>query len=304
MTRLSKLLVAAAVTVAIPAQTVLADSHMEADPDAVPVDDPNADPTADPTADPNAMPADPMADPNAAPAVTGAYPKERVLRPPTLPKGMLQATGSLDIARLSVTILGMTSSATNVGLRAGAGYGVSDKLEVGGSYGVRLYDGFEAKGPLRLYGMFGVADDAKMKIAAGGSFTYDLLGETANIGLGAYFQYAINEKLIVYTPGDQLSITAVSPDVAGMSSPKPITLGLPVAAGYQATPELFAFLWLNPINISISDSSNTFFDPLGVALGALYAASEKMDIFASLTFPSIADAGDIMAISAGANFRM
>ena len=77
------------------------------------------------------------------------------MRPLTLNAGMLRLQGDLGILRISFTepITGTTSSSTGVGLTIGAGYGVSDQIEVGGSYGLSLKD-FEAKGPLTLYGAY------------------------------------------------------------------------------------------------------------------------------------------------------
>lgn len=301
MARLSKLLFAAAAIVAVPVQSALAQGGEGGEELPPPEGEGMGDTTGE------AMP-DPNADPNATPPPTdgavGGYPQQVILRPPTLPAGMLEVTPALTIARLSTTVLGVTASATAVGLGASAGYGVTEKIEAGGGYAIQLYDGFDAEGPLTIYGLYSLVNDDKMRANAGASFTYNIGSSNGDIGLGAFFQYAINDKLVVFTPGNQLQLGLIREDIAGMSAPTPITLHLPVAAGYQATEQIFAFLQLDPINISISDSSNTFFDPLGVQVGGLYSMSEKLDVFGSLNFPSIADAGDLLAFVVGANLRM
>lgn len=230
------------------------------------------------TADPAAM------DPAAAAAATGMWPQEIINRPLTLNKGMIRAQA--DLAILNVVIL--TESAVGIGLGVGAGYGVSDKLEVGGSYAISLKE-FEAKGPLSAYGAFRLMD-GKMKAAAGASITYDLAGESLGLGLGLAFQYNLNEKMALFTPGNQLAIGLDPETTAG--------LNLPVGFGFQATPNIFAAVQTNIGSIGIEPSGSAFLfaDFIPLTVGAFYSPSNKMDIGASISTIDLPEIADFWAV--------
>jgi hypothetical protein len=132
MTRLSQILFAATAIAAVPLTAFAED----------PITDPPADPNAGGGGDGTAVP--PVEGGGGAAA---GWSRSVIDRPLTVLKGKLGAAADLYIAHISVTILGMTSSSTSEGLAVGAGYGISDKLEVGGSYAFALNE-FEIKGTL------------------------------------------------------------------------------------------------------------------------------------------------------------
>ena len=49
---------------------------------------------------------------------------------------------------------------------------------------------------------------------------------------------------------------------------------------------------------------STFFDPFGLTLTGLYAISNKLDAYAAIQLPSLADAADLYGITVGANIRL
>ena len=306
MSRLSKVLFTA-LTLGVFTAPALAQEAGEEDP-GMEADGTEADGSMDASTDP----AVPVADVSATAAPIGSWSKSIINRSPTLAPSLLRVDAGFEYLRLSffepITMTSLTADAG--GLIAGAGYGVSDKLEVGGAYGITLFEEFEAKGPLSIYSAYNLINDGKLRVAGVGRFTYNLASESGGLSAGLSAYYNVNDKLTVYTgggnggapTGDHLNLTLIGPE----GSSKPITFDVPFGVGFQATPELFAFVETQLASFNISDSANAFIfaDITPVRIGAFYAVSNTLDVGAALTFPSIEDAGDLFGIGVAARFFM
>jgi hypothetical protein len=245
------------------------------------------------------------ADVSATASAPGSWPQEIIARPLTLVKGLLRFDAGVPIAKVSVTVGTMTSSSTGVGLGLGVGYGVSDKIELGASYGISLKE-FEAKGPLGVYGLFNIMNTEKMKAAPGAGFVYNLAGETGQLNAGLAFQYNLNKQMAVYMPPTHLRAVLVAPEVAGVAAVKPIDFSLPAGFAFQVNKNLYAFAQTSIATINISDSATAFifadFTPL--TIGAFYSLSNKMEFGASFATPNLPDTADLFAFSINARMFM
>lgn len=203
-------------------------------------------------------------------------------------KSGLGVFGELEILRVSIPAippLTDSQSFTAEALAIGAGYGVNDKLEIGGSYALPLHDDSgvfpnSGEGPLDIFGAYSLMA-GKLSVAASADFTIDV-GNTDNKGInaGVAVRYAVAPNIAVFSgnplpygpAGQQLSIS-----LADMG---PITFNIPAGVAFQATPK--AFLWADTeiADLSISNSSNAFifsdFIPLEVA--ALFRATPEIDV--------------------------
>lgn len=263
---------------------------------------------AEPPGDPTAPPADPTAP--AAETAPG-WSKSVIERPLTLLKGKLGAAADLYIARFSPPpILGMAQdSVTSEGLQVGAGYGITDKLEVGGSYGFALNE-FEIKGTLDVYGAFSLVHSAKLDIGASADLAINLAGEdaTETINAGVAVRYKITPKMAVYTGspiapgplGQQLTL--------GLNDGAAKTFSLPVGFGIQATPELFAHLDTGLLSITLSDVPDgadrvaTIIDATPLSVGAIYAVNKNIDAALNFGFPDVQNADTAFLITVGARY--
>ncbi len=212
-------------------------------------------------------------------------PQEIIMRPMTTPASQITVGGSLGI------LIAPDPIGTAMGLALGGSYGVSEKIEVGASYGFSLKE-FEAKGNLNIEGAFNIME-GNLGVAANLTAGYSIVGEAINpLGLGARVRFRLNDKLAIQSPGSQLQI-ALDGD------PKPITLGLPVGVAYQASPQLHAFLYTELANLSISNSSTVIFgaDYVPVTVGAFFSPSNTLDVGASIGWFDLVDASDFINIS-------
>lgn len=247
--------------------------------------------------------------------------RSQIDRPLTVQKGKIGAFADLYIAHLSITILGMTTSATSEGLGVGAGYGLTDKIEVGGSYAFALHD-FEIKGPLTLYGAFAFLHSDKLDVGASADLTVDLspddATETIHAGLAA--RYKITPKMAVFTgqPNKIGGTTALGSLAApgplgqhltlGLNDGAAKTFSLPVGFGFQATPELFAYLNTNLFNLTLSDVPdgasrfNSIADATPLSVGALFSVNKNIDAAVNLGFLDVQHAGDFYLITVGARY--
>ncbi len=314
MTRLSQILFAAAAVSAVPLTAFAED----------PLTDPPADPNAGGGGDGAAVPpVDGGAD------MTAGWPKSAIDRPLTVLKGKLGASADVAIAHASITILGMTTSSTNEGLVVGAGYGISDKLEVGGSYAFSLNE-FEIKGVLTAYGAFALMHKDKLDVAASADLTLDLnhpkagstsmetdVGATINAGVAVRYKVAPKFAVFTGTPNRILGaglLTLAGPGPMGqqlsigLNEGAAKTFSLPVGFGMQVTPELFAYLNTSLITILLSDPPamgdrvSSIADITPLTLGGLFSVTKNIDAAASLTFFDLQNAGDLWAITVGARY--
>lgn len=255
-----------------------------------------------------------------AAATTGmAWSRSLIDRPYTVAKGKIGAYADFSIVRFSFADpTGMISiSGTGDALGIGAGYGVTDKINVGAQYQVTLglFDSdTEFKGPLSLFGLYQLVHDGKLSVTASGDFTVDLCGardlmgdcDTAlsiNAGLGA--KYLLGPKMALYTgapvgPGPIGRHLSVSLESGG-----PITLDIPVGFMYQATPELNVQAETNLATIGISNADSSFFgvDVIPLGIGALYSVTPNIDVVGRFVLPDLKDAGfDLLVFSIGARY--
>ncbi len=282
MIRLSKVLIAAAATIAVPVSTAFAQD------DAAPVEGEAAPPTEDATGE-AAAPAVEMA----PAAVAGSWSQRIKDRPLNLLKGMIRVQGDLGILKVAglppiPPATTGTDGSTNVAFNVGAGYGVSDKLEVGVGYGIQLKE-FEAKGPLTLYGLFQLKHSEKMRVSAGASLGYNLASERLGIAAGLAFQYHLNDKMYVYMPPTHISL-GFDPTTFGIN--------LPVGFAFQANEKINAFAETNLFDIGIEPSGSSFIfaDRTPVTLGAFFSPSNKMDLGAAFIMPNVPDVADVFAL--------
>ncbi len=222
------------------------------------------------------------------------YPRAVIARPLTLPGGVFQA-GLDEISNNDVSVLGS---------RLVAGYGINDKLEATMYYTFATKE-FEAKGSVDVnvgYAAVRGAAGGKLEVVPRAQLGYSVLDEKLNpLAVGAQAQYNVSDKLAVITPGGQLALT-----LEGES--KPIIFGLPVAVGFQATPELYFQLDTTLASLSIANSENAFIfaDSTPAALMAMYNAIPALDVMATVgmnaTPPGDDGVGDTLAFLLGVRY--
>lgn len=250
-------------------------------------------------------------------------------RPLVLNQGKLDIHGGFPIATSSSTnAMGMSTSNTVEDLAIGATYGVADKIEIGGDYALRLNPDASAKGLLDFHGGYAALHSGKMDlaVAAGLQILFvdgvDATGmATTNsylsLQLGAWLRYKVADKISIFTgnPGTPGGLPGffgfVFPPVGyqlaiGLNNSGPTILSLPVGAGFQATPNIYAFLATDIADIYLSNgpansSAHIFgsdFIPVGV--GAFYSMP-KLDVGVSIS-DDLKNAGDLYILNLLARF--
>jgi hypothetical protein len=257
------------------------------------------------------------ADPNASVTATGNammgwWPMAAIDRPYMRGKGKITAGLDYGLAKASVTVAGMTASATLDALNVTAAYGVSDQINVGLGYGVPLGvagdNDFNAAGSLDLWGGYQIKQDPKLSLAATADFNVDL-DDTNNmeINAGLGLRYAVAPKVAVFTGapygpgpvGQHLSIS--------LATDGPITFAIPVGAMYQATPELNINVMTQLASISISNSETTIFgaDYIPLNLGGLFAVNKNIDVQAEFGLGDLENSGfDFYTFTLGARYHV
>lgn len=246
---------------------------------------------------------------------TMSWPKEIIDRPLTVLAGKFGAGADFFIAHTSVTFMGMTNSSTSEGLGLVGGYGISDDLEVGGSYAFALNE-FEIKGPLTLFGNFNLTNDGKLAVGAGAGLVLDFNGtdimtgdsqtDVALVaGLGVRFKLA--PKFAVFTGNPWAPGLLGDHFKLGLSGDETKSFSIPVGFAMQATPELFAYISTNLATILISDPGmgdrvSLISDATPLTIGGWFALSTNLDVGASVIFPDLQNAGDFWAITVGARY--
>jgi hypothetical protein len=248
-----------------------------------------------------------------ASASVGVWSPSIIDRQLVLQKGKLAFQADVGIARAQFSVGSVSSDAeTSAGLQIGAGYGVTEKITVGGTYGFTLSD-FEIKGPLTLYGNYNLTDNGKLAVAAGADLEADLngfddMGESAvdlTIHAGLALRYKITPKFAVfsgnpYVPGP--SGQHLSLGLTGNGS----TFSVPVGVSFQATPELYTYLNTTLATFLLSDAGGgsrvaTVDDTLPFTVGGWFNVNKNIDAGAS--FASDVHAfGDIMLVLVGARY--
>lgn len=206
-------------------------------------------------------------------------PQEIIMRPLTTPASQITVGGDL----------GIGFDPTTMGLGLLGSYGVSDKLEVGAGYAFSLKD-FEAKGDLTLGGAFNIME-GNLAVSAQAQTGYNLLAEGIDpLQAGARVRFRLNDKMAIFSPGNQLYITLDPIEISIPPAPtvefSPMFLQLPVGFAYQASPQIYAWALTNAAIIEIQDADSGFLfaDFIPLSLGAYFSPSNTMDLGASLDF--------------------
>lgn len=224
------------------------------------------------------------------------YPQAVIDRPRVLPKGVLEATADVGIARISIEGLG---SATGVGLGLSGRYGIAPKLDATLSYGFSLKE-FEIKGDLGLDVQYSLAESEKMGVAARVSTGYSVVGEAfSGVALGLNLIYRVTPKIGVGTNGGHL--------VLGFADGvKPVSLNLPVQVEFQANEKINVFLATQIATIGLSPSGTAIIgrDGIPLTVGGSFSPSNKLDIGAAFTAPDLEFLADIFVVDIFARIRM
>lgn len=219
---------------------------------------------------PTSAPFDPSTQPlppEAAEAKWERWSRRYIDRPRTLPKGVIEAGGYLNVDRYAAG----DASVTTTGALVAGGYGVSDQLEVRASYGLTL-DEFEAKGPLSVGAAFGLREGS-LAIAVSGDFSYDLASEIGDLGIGARVRYKLTPDLALYSYR-QLVMTLVS------DGGKPANLRLPIGVGFQLSEALYLFgeTELAVLDLKDSETQALFADYIPLTVGGVFTLSRKLEV--------------------------
>ena len=224
------------------------------------------------------------------------YPRSVIARPLTLPSGVAMlgadATANYDFSTMGGSPI--------------VGYGFTDDFEVLVPYSFATKD-FEAKGSVAVdagYKLLRGAVDGKLEAIARVRGGYNALDEVATpLMLGVHVQYNFTPTLAVisgYAGTQQLRISLA--DDADMA--KPVDFGLPIAVGYQPTPELYLQVDTKLATINIKDSANTLIgkDTTPAALTVVYNVINALDIQAAIGTDLSNDPGDSMTFLVGARY--
>lgn len=301
MARLSKFLIAAAATLVVPASSALAQDAPEEGTEAPVEGTEGTGEEAMPPPDDSGMteatpPPAVGAGQMIGPFTKETYPQELIFRPLTLPAGMIEVRPSLSFFKIVLV------DDTFILLNAGVAYGVTDKIEVGLNTGLLLSPDVDWSESIGLYGAFSAIDGDKLDLAPSLSTSLDFADGAdvfSGVSIGAGLRYLLSDKLFVRA-GQNLLDIIVAPDAGAR-------LNINAGIGFQATPQLAVVADLNMISLKLFGDAvgdSTFFDPFGVTLTGLFAVSNKLDAYAQISLPSIADAGDIYLVTLGANFRL
>lgn len=195
-------------------------------------------------------------------------------RPLTLTRHTLRGDVDLTIAHLQVSVLGTTASSTAVGLALGAGFGITEDLEVGATViPLTLSPDFQYNAP-SLYGMYrfvrGTVDvGARLTLIMPVDRDFGL-----NVGVPVLFHLGDNARL---DTGAFLSLN--------FGDPLGKALSIPVAFTANLNPNLF----LGARTGFILPEFDRLVMPLGVYVGYSIAggggATPVADITASFDFP-------------------
>lgn len=231
----------------------------------------------------------------------GGWSDQLINNPQTLPKGAIGVFGTFDILSLSFTdpTTMTTSTSTAEFLFLGADYGVSDKLDIGLTYGLNVHDDAGTfqdfpKGPLDIHGNFNLIHKDKLSVTAGADFEINLDNtDSKAIHAGLSAKYMVAPKIAVFT-GNPLPLGPAGQHLSiDLGTNGPITFAVPVGVALQATPQVFAFVDTTLADFAISNSSNAFifsdFIPLDV--GVLFRAAKDLDVGVTFT-DDLKNAGD------------
>ncbi len=196
----------------------------------------------------------------------------------TLGQGGGDAVSELTLTKVGgMTTTYGTQSYTAEGMVIGGDVGLTDRLQIGASYGVILrndlgtvFDGDNWKGTVTGRVAYLAVARPDLRIAATGAVIDFLdIGQRA-YELGAAVQVPLAPNLALFTPGDQLRIGAN--DKVGLE--------LPVGLAMQMTPSLYAFGQVDLADISLANGSDAYViaDFLPITAGAFVTPARGVDL--------------------------
>jgi hypothetical protein len=250
-----------------------------------------------------------FADEEPPPAVTGAaatatagWSDQIIDNGLVMPASDLGLYGDLEVHRTTYTQapippanMGIIVHNTAFNIVAGAGYGVTELITLGGQYTLPVADAdgaFSNAGRLTGFGGYSISRDDKLALVAGADITVDFAGSATGIlHAGVSLRYKVAPKVVVYT-GNPLAPGPYGEQlVVGLNNSSPVAIDLPVGVGFQANPKLFAWAETQLAHIKIANTANQFFgaDILPLQIGALFRAVKDVDVggFADIDFENI-----------------
>ena len=233
----------------------------------------------------------------------------RIVSVPRLESVNVQVTISPGSSRnwaLRVVVDPLLGCALEASLQLIAAKSTTDDFEVQVPYSFSTRD-FEAKGSVAVdagYKLLRGAADGKLEAIARVRGGYNALDEVATpLLLGVHVQYNFTPTIAVisgYAGTQQLRISVA--DDATMA--KPVDFGLPIALGYQPTPELYLQVDTKLATINIHDSANTLIgkDTTPAALTVVYNVINALDVQAALATDLSNAPGDSLSFLVGARY--
>ena len=197
---------------------------------------------------------------------------------------------------------------TSEGLVIGAGYGVNDKITVGGTYGFTLNE-FEIKGPLTLYGAYNITDNGKLSVAGSVDIEVDPSGpDTAfAIDAGLAVRYKVAPKFAVYTGNPYTPGPSGQHLHLGLSGDESKTFAIPVGVAFQATPQLYLHADTTVAIISLSDPGMgsrvlSYGDLIPFGIGGWFNVNKNLDVGASFNTIDLPNVSDTWNIQIGGRY--
>lgn len=305
MTRISKNLFVAAALLAAPASAFAQDADQPADDTATTTTTEGGDGAA-------TAPATTTEDSGgsvSATASTAPGSGPIVDRSLTLNASKLAFQADLGIAHASISIAGMSASNTSEGLLIGAGYGINDKLTVGGTYGFTLNE-FEIKGPLTLYGAYNITDNGKLSVAGSADIMVQPTdGDTFfGIDAGLAVRYKVAPKFAVYTGNPYTPGPSGQHLHLGLSGDESKTFAIPVGVAFQATPQLYLHADTTLATILLSDPGAgsrvvSYGDTIPFSVGAWFNVNKGLDVGGSFN-TDFKGVGDFWTILLGGRYYL
>lgn len=232
------------------------------------------------------------------------WPRSVILRPLTLPGGVLAAGVDVKTNVLN-DAHGFFDPAS---LRVLVGYGITDDLELGfADYTFPTSGAGDGRFAANLgFKLVRGAANGKLEIIARAQGGYGL-AETVNammesegallpLNLGVHVQYNISEKLCLITPGQQISI--------GLEDGHASSLDLLVGVGFQATNELYLQLDTSLAHIKLHEETTTFIfsDTTPMTITGVYNATPALDVLAAVGTDLSNDVDQTLTFLVGARY--
>ncbi|MEM9192066.1 MAG: hypothetical protein AAGF12_23035 [Myxococcota bacterium] len=217
----------------------------------------------------------------------GGLPLAQAERPLTLTEGTLRGDLDVGILRLCVEGLGANVCDTAARIDAGAGYGITDDLEVGVQvFGLQLAPDAEYNNAPILYGRFRFLD-GPVEVGAEASVAFrDFDPFGVAIGAGVPVFVHLGDQFAIRT-GAGLTI------LAGDNIDTAVGLNIPVEFVASITPNIFASLRSGLTIGDLGDAGDTVAIPLALRAGYTIADGDAplVDIYGQFGWPALYASG-------------